>query len=193
MINTLRILVSASFIALISAIAPASATIIQWNLSDVTGASGAETVTGLFDYNTTTDMLTSFAIGASGPISVASFSFGTVGNGTVVFQNVSGGVTTEVALVTPAAVPPFPCPTCDQVFAGTSPITLTPGFLESPPDQFDGSVINMSNNLGGSIILSGGLDRAVPEPPSIVLLGSALIGLGATLSRCRSTDFRIGH
>jgi hypothetical protein len=103
MINTLRILVSTSFITFVSAVAPASATIMQWNLSDVTGDSGAETITGFFNYNTTTDMLTSFAIEASGPISVASFSFGTVGT---------------------AAVPPFPCPTCDQVFAGTTPITL---------------------------------------------------------------------
>jgi hypothetical protein len=184
MTKTLRILVSTSVVTFLAAVAPAHAAIMQWNLSNVTGDSGAETVTGFFDYNSTTDMLTSFSIQASGPISQPSFSFGTVGNGTAVFQNVSGGVTTEVALVTPAAVPPFPCSTCDQIFAGTTPITLTPGFLESPPDQFDGSVINMSNDLAGTIILSGTLvPSGAPEPASIVLLAGALIGFGAI--RCR--------
>lgn len=128
-----------------------------------------------------TDMLTSFSIQASGPISVASFSFGTVGNGAVFFQNVTGAITEEVALVTTASVPPFPCSTCDQVFAGTAIIPLITGFLESPPDQFDGSVINVSNNLAGTIILSSALDpgpAAVPQPASMALLGSALIGFG---------------
>jgi hypothetical protein len=163
---------------------PVHAAIMQWNLSGVTGDSGAENVIGSFDYNTTADMLTSFSIQAIGPISVPSFSFDTVGNGAVFFQNVVGGVTTEVALVTTASVPPLPCATCDEIFAGTVPIALIPGFLESPPDQFDGSVINVSNNLAGTISLSGALVPAgVPESASIALLGGALIGFGAIRRR----------
>ena len=164
MIKALGILAATSFLMVLGTTDQARAAIVHWDLSGVTGASGAETVTGFFDYDTATDKLAGFNIQASGPISVPSFPDGVVGNGVVFFHGFVSGVPSELALETPAAVPPFPCSTCDKVFAGTTPITLVPGYLQSPPDSFNGSVINVSNNLAGTIILSGTLvPAAAPE------------------------------